>query len=67
MCIVLSMQLFLCCMFVLPQGTDGSVVVEVTDTRVSNQRLNVTIQGFCDNTLTVTRLFRIGVLMMNEI
>ena len=54
-------------MFIVTQGRSGSVIFNVTDTRVSSQNLAVTIEGYCGNDLTVTRLLRTGALMCDQI
>ena len=43
-------------------GSSEVVVIQVPDDQVGDQQLDVTVEGFCGNDLTVTRFFRTGIL-----
>ena len=59
-----GIQLFKLWTLAPTQGSNGTVTITVPSTRRGNQRLDVTMRGFCGNDFTVTRLFRSGVLII---
>jgi len=43
-------------------GSREVAVIQVPEDQVGDQQLDVTVEGFCGNALTVTRFFQTGIL-----
>ena len=42
-------------------------MIQVSEDQVGDQQLDVTVEGFCGNDLTVTRFFRTGTCIVNDV